>query len=69
MSYSLQQATNETLYVPLRDTAKYKAKAFIDMFVDRAGKALSALCLVVRVGSCVRPDGPAADGTAGAAPP
>lgn len=47
LNYSLQQATKETLYVPLTDAQKYKAKAFIDMFVDRAGKALSAIALMV----------------------
>jgi AAA family ATP:ADP antiporter len=45
-NYSLQQATKETLYVPLSDVQKYKAKAFIDMFVDRAGKAISSLALM-----------------------
>lgn len=46
LNYSLQQATKETLYVPLSDTEKYKAKAFIDMLVDRAAKALSSVALV-----------------------
>ena len=47
LNYSLQQVTKETMYVPLTDVQKYKAKAFIDMVVDRAGKALSALALMV----------------------
>jgi ATP:ADP antiporter, AAA family len=47
LNYSLQQVTRETLYVPLGDTERYKAKAFIDMFVDRAAKALASLMLVV----------------------
>jgi len=46
LNYSLQQVTKETLYVPLTDVERYKAKALIDMFVDRAGKALSALALM-----------------------
>ena len=46
LNYSLQQATKETLYVPLGDAEKYKAKAFIDMLVDRFGKALSSLALM-----------------------
>ena len=46
LNYSLHQATKETLYVPLSDAQRYEGKAFIDMFVDRAGKALSALALV-----------------------
>lgn len=47
LNYSLHQAAKETLYVPLSDSQKYKAKAFIDMFVDRAAKATSALALIV----------------------
>lgn len=46
LNYSLQQVTKETLYVPLSDAEKYKAKAFIDMLVDRAAKALSSVGLV-----------------------
>jgi AAA family ATP:ADP antiporter len=48
-NYSVQQATKETLYVPLGDAEKYKAKAFIDMFVDRAGKAFSSVALIVMI--------------------
>ncbi len=43
LNYSLQQVTKESLYVPLTDAQRYKAKAFIDMFVDRAAKALSSV--------------------------
>ncbi len=52
LNYSLQQAVKESLYVPLSDVQKYKAKAFIDVFVDRAGKALSsvALLLIIALG-------------------
>jgi AAA family ATP:ADP antiporter len=46
LNYSLQQVTKESLYVPLTDVQKYKAKAFIDVFVDRAGKALSSVALL-----------------------
>jgi AAA family ATP:ADP antiporter len=48
-NYSVQQATKETLYVPLGDAEKYKAKAFIDMFVDRTGKAFSSIALMVMI--------------------
>jgi len=41
-AYSINQASKEILYVPLDRIAKYKGKAFIDMFVFRAGKALGA---------------------------
>jgi ATP:ADP antiporter, AAA family len=46
LNYSLQQVTKESLYVPLTDVQRYKAKAFIDVFVDRAAKALSSVPLL-----------------------
>jgi AAA family ATP:ADP antiporter len=48
----------ESLYVPLTDTQKYKAKAFIDMFVDRAAKAGAAFALIGLIqvwGAAARP--------------
>jgi AAA family ATP:ADP antiporter len=50
LNYSLQQVTKESLYVPLNDAQKYKAKAFIDVFVDRAAKALSSVALLLIIG-------------------
>lgn len=46
LSYSVQQSTKETLYVPLSDVQRYKAKAFIDMFVLRAAKASAAFIFI-----------------------
>lgn len=46
LNYSLQQVTKESLYVPLSDSQKYQAKAFIDMFIDRAAKAAAAFVLI-----------------------
>ena len=40
-SYSINQSAKETLYVPATRDEKYKAKAFIDMFVQRFAKALA----------------------------
>jgi AAA family ATP:ADP antiporter len=40
-SYSINQSAKEALYVPTTEEEKYKAKAFIDMFVQRAAKALA----------------------------
>ncbi|MBK6911026.1 MAG: hypothetical protein IPH10_08900 [bacterium] len=40
-SYSINQSSKETLYVPTTVDEKYKAKAFIDMFVQRFAKALA----------------------------
>jgi len=40
-SYSINQSAKEALYVPTTEDEKYKAKAFIDMFVQRAAKAVA----------------------------
>ncbi|MFQ5605094.1 MAG: NTP/NDP exchange transporter [bacterium] len=40
-SYSINQSAKESLYVPTTKDEKYKAKAFIDMFVQRFAKALA----------------------------
>lgn len=39
-SYSINQSAKEVLYVPTTRDEKYKAKAFIDMFVQRVAKAV-----------------------------
>jgi AAA family ATP:ADP antiporter len=40
-SYSINQSAKEALYVPTTTDEKYKAKAFIDMFVQRFAKAVA----------------------------
>jgi AAA family ATP:ADP antiporter len=40
-SYSINQSAKESLYVPTTREEKYKAKAFIDMFVQRFAKAVA----------------------------
>lgn len=40
-SYSINQSAKEALYVPTSEDEKYKAKAFIDMFIQRAAKAVA----------------------------
>lgn len=40
-SYSINQSAKETLYVPASTAEKYKAKAFIDMFIQRFAKSLA----------------------------
>lgn len=40
-SYSINQSAKETLYVPTSKDEKYKAKAFVDMFLQRFAKALA----------------------------
>jgi AAA family ATP:ADP antiporter len=40
-AYSINQSAREALYTPTTRDEKYKAKAFIDMFVQRFAKALA----------------------------
>lgn len=40
-NYSINQSAKESLYVPTTKDEKYKAKAFIDMFVQRFAKSLA----------------------------
>ena len=42
-SYSMNQTARETLYVPTSDDVKYKARAFINMFIQRVGKGVAIL--------------------------
>lgn len=44
--YSLDQATRELLFLPVPSKARIKAKAFIDVFVQRGAKGLAALILL-----------------------
>lgn len=50
LNYSINQSAKEALYVPTSKDSTYKAKAFIDMFVQRLAKVVSvALNLVFSV--------------------
>lgn len=40
-NYSINQTARETLFVPTSSDEKYKARAFTNMFVQRAGKGLA----------------------------
>ncbi len=46
LSYSLNQTSKELLYTPTDEASKYQAKAFIDMFLMRFGKGISAVLLL-----------------------
>jgi AAA family ATP:ADP antiporter len=47
-SYSINQSAKESLYVPTSKDEKYKAKAFIDMFIQRFAKVLAiGLSLII----------------------
>jgi ATP:ADP antiporter, AAA family len=43
LSYSINQSAREALYTPTSRDEKYKAKAFIDMFVQRFAKAIAVV--------------------------
>ena len=48
LNYSINQSSREALYVPTTQEEKYKAKAFIDMFIQRFAKAVAVgLSLVI----------------------
>jgi AAA family ATP:ADP antiporter len=46
LRYSLDQATRELLFFPVPSADRLKAKAYIDVFVQRSGKAGAALLLL-----------------------
>ncbi len=43
LNYSINQSAKETLYTPTNQDVKYKAKAFIDMFVQRFAKVIAVV--------------------------
>lgn len=47
LNYSINQSAKEALYTPTSKDEKYKAKAFIDMFVQRAAKVLAVILNLV----------------------
>lgn len=55
-NYSIQQTSRETLYMPTTPDEKYKARAFTNMFVQRAGKGIAILgtLVLINIGVSVR---------------
>jgi ATP/ADP translocase/HEAT repeat protein len=47
LSHSLSQSTREILYIPVPVETKYKAKVFIDLFINKFADAMAALFLLV----------------------
>lgn len=47
LSFSLNQFVRELLYIPISPEFKYKAKIFIDMFLNRFAKGIGALILMI----------------------
>jgi AAA family ATP:ADP antiporter len=46
LRYSLDQATRELLFLPVPSKARIKAKAYIDVFVQRGSKGVAAILLL-----------------------
>jgi len=47
LAHSLNQSVRELLYIPISPEIKYKAKVFIDMFVNKFAKGFAALLLLL----------------------
>jgi len=47
LAHSLNQSVRELLYIPISPEIKYKAKVFIDMFVNKFAKGIAATILIV----------------------
>lgn len=47
LAHSLNQSVRELLYIPVSPDIKYKAKVFIDMFVNKFAKGFGALLLLL----------------------
>ncbi|MGA2587120.1 MAG: Npt1/Npt2 family nucleotide transporter [Candidatus Aminicenantales bacterium] len=47
LTHTFSQATREVLYIPIPQEIKYKAKMFIDIFVNKLGDGLAAVLLMV----------------------
>lgn len=49
LSFSLNQSVRELLYIPISPAVKYRAKIFIDMFLNRVAKGLGAVLLMALI--------------------
>lgn len=49
LAHSLSQSLRELLYIPVPKEIKYRAKVFIDMFINKLAKGFGALLLIVTV--------------------
>lgn len=47
LAHSLSQSVRELLYIPVSPDLKYKAKVFIDLFLNKFAKGLAALLLLL----------------------
>jgi AAA family ATP:ADP antiporter len=49
LGHSLNQSVRELLYIPVPPEIKYKAKVFLDMFINKLAKGFGALILIVTI--------------------
>ena len=49
LRHSVDQATRELLFMPVAEELRVKAKAFIDVFVQRFGKGAAAVLILVTI--------------------
>ena len=47
LTHTFSQSTRELLYIPIPPDIKYKAKVFIDMFINKLADALAAVLLLI----------------------
>ena len=47
LSHSLNQSVRELLYIPISPEVKYRAKLFIDMFINKLAKGFGAVLILV----------------------
>ena len=47
LAHSLSQSVRELLYIPIHPDIKYKAKVFIDMFMNKFAKGIGALLILL----------------------
>ncbi len=47
LAHSLNQSVRELLYIPISPEIKYKAKVFIDMFLNKFAKGIAAFILLI----------------------
>ncbi|MBN1221820.1 MAG: MFS transporter [Candidatus Aminicenantes bacterium] len=47
LAHSLNQSVRELLYIPISSEIKFKAKVFIDMFINKFAKGIAAVLLLI----------------------
>jgi len=68
LSYSINQSSRELLYIPVLPGLKYRAKVFIDMFLNRFSKAVGGVILLGLISLVQGPPGMREKGAMGLSP-